>query len=292
MKLLVAFLLLALTVSTQSLVIQCTFQVNTNWIYLGYAYTCFGRISSFENPGIVERIDGIHLNGLTQEDVQVLQLQSQQITSIPRKITEFLPNVKQLHFSYSSISTVSAEDLQEFPELIFINFGNNKIVSINGDLFQHNLKLRYISFESNQLKNVGHNLIGNLTMLEQAYFNKNPCIDQYAGRGQFEDLNRQLPISCPPLPEFPENCSLRCTLEDETDELYLLSHQHTAAINELQSKISDKDTEIAKLQAQVEEIEMKLREIASKPGIRLAWILESIRYAKRGLDSNQNTKQN
>jgi hypothetical protein len=128
MKLLIAFLLLAVAASTQSLVIQCTFLTNSNWIYLGYAYTCLGWISSFENPTIVDRIDGNHLPGRTKEEVEVLQIQSQRMTSIPKKITEFLPNVKQLHFSGSDISTVSAEDLQEFPELIFINFGDNKIV--------------------------------------------------------------------------------------------------------------------------------------------------------------------
>jgi hypothetical protein len=115
-----------------------------------------------------------------------------------------------------------------------------------------------------------------LAVLEQAHFNKNPCIDQNASRGQFEDLNHQLPISCPPLPEFPENCSLRCSLGDETDVLYLWSRQHTTDINNLQSRMSEKDTTIADLKAQVEGIEKKLGEIAPRPGISLAWILDSL----------------
>lgn len=220
-------------------VISCTFGM-TDWSYVvDKVYSCNGNTFATGNQVNIEGVIGSHLGERTNDDVGGFYFTNQNISSIPKNLAEFFPNLKVMSFLNSQLLTVAATDLQPFPELLNFIVMSNNIVSIDGDLFMHNSKLLYIDFDVNQLQHVGHNLLANLNQLRTADFNRNPCVQKIASSiSEIRDLNLLLPIICPSLTtttkaattttnkpatttttESPEICSLRCTLNDEVSEL-------------------------------------------------------------------------
>lgn len=273
MKLLLGvFLFTPLVIGAQALVIQCDFLMRP-WLYLEteYVYTCDGKILEKGNESVVERVEGTHLPGLTNNHVVGFNFHSQEISSIPRNISNYFPSILGLNFYRSFISVISADDLKPFPQLIYFRVMSNKIFSIDGDLFMHNLNLHYIDFDQNLLRNVGHNLLGNLSQLRTVDFQRNPCINSHVTTpDEIRALNDLLPINCPPLPtttteaiqtttsKSPEVCSLRCTLNDEVSKLQQSNSIKTVEI----SRLSDAFEE---LQVRVVEVEKQLRELMGSP---------------------------
>jgi protein-tyrosine-phosphatase len=174
--------------------------------------------------------------GKSNVDVEGLFLMSQRLNEIPKNLGQFFPNLKSIDLTKAELLTLSAFHLEPFVDLIYFRAWANNLVSIPGDLFHHNTKLQYIDFDGNRLQHVGYNLLGELRSLQTVDFNYNPCINIVATTPlTISNLNQLLPISCPPLAtttttkiitetpttttQFPEQCSLRCTLGDEFDKL-------------------------------------------------------------------------
>jgi hypothetical protein len=260
MKLLLAALLLLLAVSTQSLVIHCSFRPGA-WTYMQNAYTCFGNVISFVNQNI-ESIEGNHMTGRTNNNVEGLQLLNQRISLIPPNLATVFPNLKGLIVTGSDVASVSLSDLRPFSNLTFFRIIDSKIVSIDGDLFSFNPNLKFVGIESSPVQNVGHNLIGNLTVLSQAYFYNNTCINKAGNTPQeIQSLNRQLPISCPSLPST--YCSLRCTLNDEADEMKRQIARIDNKVTSQDQLIQEQALEISKLNEKIKKIEKKLKPTTS-----------------------------
>jgi hypothetical protein len=236
-----------------------------------YIYGCAGQLSFFGNPGILDDVEGDHEEGKTPESVEALSFFQKRIFSLPKNLAEFFPNLKAMAFTLAEFSSISSSDLKPFPDLFYFSSLYNDVVSIEGDLFKHNPKLWRLSFDYNKLESVGHNLIRDLRWLQYANFRSNPCIDSTAtSPSDIHDLNLQLPIRCPPIPttttevsdttKMPETCQLRCSLNDETDEL-------KDELTRINTKLSEKDETIASMKEKIEEIERKLRELAGSPSL-------------------------
>lgn len=221
---------------------------------LSSIYTCTASTTYFGNPSVLEEVIGMHKPGKSHKDVEGLELKNQKLSEIPGNLAEWFPNLVAVDFTSTEILTISSADLQPFAELVHLRVRKNKIVSLDGDLFQHNPNLQLIDFNENRLQNVGFNLFGELRHLKGAGFGSNPCINEEASNPQrIFELNQELPISCPPkettttelaetTTQIPEDCSLRCTLGDETDEL----KSEVAKVNE---KLEAQDKIIAELRA-------------------------------------------
>lgn len=180
----------------KTLEIQCDFYLNT-WFYIpNEVYTCTGTATHSEKYEVT-KIRGKHEGGKSNANVEALINFYQPITAIPRNIAEFFPNLKGLNFDGCKISSISAEDLQPFPELISFSIYYNKIVSIDSDLFKNTPKLVYIGFDGNQLQHIGNNSIASLTMLQEANFRGNSCIDMKATSPEvLEELKLTLANNC------------------------------------------------------------------------------------------------
>lgn len=126
--------------------------------------------------------------------------------------------------------SIDSSLLAPFSNLLHLE---NKLVSLNGDLFQHSRKLQTIYLDGNLLEHVRHDLLAGLTYLTSVYFEANPCINTKAHAAQqIQELNRQLPIQCPPLDTTkdppttttsttsePNECSPSCTSSEGAQEM-------------------------------------------------------------------------
>jgi hypothetical protein len=230
MKFVTVLTLLLSVSSIQSLKIECFFRMHSFGVNSEYVYSCDGRLVSDDNPGVITEIVRNHRFGFTDDSVEAFFLYLAELNSIPQNISDFFPNVKAFDFGSNEIVAISASDLQPFPELVYFSVAGNRIVSLDSDLFIHNSKLVTINFGDNHLQIVGANLLGHLIGLTTADFRGNPCIDVVASSPEeITDLNLELPVSCtslnqtPEVPsttsETPESCTVRCSLDDEVDEL-------------------------------------------------------------------------
>lgn len=259
-----SFILIATLATIEGITIQCRFSVtNANYIS-GLVYYCDAFILNPHNPTVIDYVTGIHEDGKTDANVEVLSLQSRDLKFFPENLADIFPNLRSMNFINSNIASLTAENLRPFPELLTLYIWSNKLVSLDGDLFSHNLKLRRIDFDNNLLQHVGYNLLTYLTWLEVADFSNNPCIDVYARSTEIRSLNALLPVRCPPLPvattlqpimtttETPiKDCQLRCSLNDEIDNL---KNENVELRNE-----------VAELRDQIGEIQKQVREINANP---------------------------
>lgn len=239
--------------------IQCIYQ-NMNWA-VGDLYSCIGTVISTESPAIITEVSGFHLTGRNNSDVKGFDIVGHQILStIPARIDSFFSNLEVFRWFIGNISTIDSSVFAPHPNLLLIILGSNNLVALDSDLFHHTRKLREIHFNHNKLQHVGHDLLAGLTDLTHATFISNPCISSWVNNSQqIQELNRQLPIQCPPLAlattpnppttapdpptttisttSAPNECPIRCTMNDEADWM----------------------------KKRIEEIERQMREIQSNP---------------------------
>jgi len=148
----------------------------------------------------VDRVTGIHLSGYSSNSqVKVLQIDNQQITSLPKGIAHLFPNLDYLQVFNSQLKTISKDDLVPFPNLKMLSLDYNQLETLDGDLLVGNPNLWYINFGNNKIKNVGFGLLNSLTKLTTIYFKSNTCISKYAESAtQIESLKQYLATECPP----------------------------------------------------------------------------------------------
>lgn len=181
-----------------------------------------------------------------------IEIHEVELSSLPENLHEIFPNLIILRWMYGGLTTITSNDLKPFPNLITLVISYNRIVSLDGNLFQHTRQLRDIWITNNQIQHVGHGL---LTGMESSYIwlYDNPCISASASTPEeIFKLNLQLPISCPP--KAPGECQLRCSLEDETDELQRVANDQGKQISELKKVVSSHEERIEALERIVSEL--------------------------------------
>lgn len=224
----------------------------------------------------VVAVVGNHLDGKTNLDIEEIRISnSSTLTSIPSNIGNLLPNLISIDICAEPITSVTAEDLKQFPNLLLLAIYMCPIVSLDADLLKYTSKLQAFIVPSNQIMNVGQDLLTNLVDLKFVNFQSNPCLSYYAGNPQqLEWLKNNLPLSCPPIltttpiqtlptttipisttttptstttttqisstSTLPvEDCDIRCSLNEEIDELKEQLLQQGTLIRDLFEIVSD-----------------------------------------------------
>lgn len=295
--------LLVLLGCGQASIFRCVFEMSTIGA-IGEVYIC---TASWEPQGqdtrILEKVEGKHLTGKSNANVEHLSVETRP-DFIPKDIDKFFPNLKSLRWYKTNLSEISREDLRPFPQLIVLYLPVNQLLVIDGNLFSLTPNLRWISFIQNQIRHVGPDLLTNLNELERAFFNENPCIDDYASdREGIMRLNDLLPNACPLLEtttvpvasttipsttelstNSPGECSEACLkrievsereisiLHDEISKLHDSNDRLNAENESQHNEIASLNDEVLKLRSfsealagRVEEIEKQLRELPSHP---------------------------
>jgi hypothetical protein len=135
-----------------------------------------------ENNSIITKIIGEHLDEKANQDVKILFFDGiSEITSIPKGIESFFPNLIALGFSSCNITQLNSDDLNPFHLLEWFAIEKNSLLErIPPKFFANNLKLKYLWFSQGNLKHVGKNLLDSLSNLSWVVFLNNPCIDKFA----------------------------------------------------------------------------------------------------------------
>ncbi|KAJ6644424.1 Insulin-like growth factor-binding protein complex acid labile subunit [Pseudolycoriella hygida] len=170
--------------------IKCTFAYTQIRQSEHNRYTCTAEIVEIESELLDDEttltdIKGTHLTEkqntteITKEnkDVEVFLIWSSHdnLTSLPKNLDKFFPNLISLQWWNGDLSEIAAKDLN-FPNLINLGLHNNKLRALNGDLFKFTPKLQTIGFEENLIMEVGDGLLDGLSNLTSAYFDGNICI--------------------------------------------------------------------------------------------------------------------
>lgn len=160
----------------------------------------------------------------------------------PKTLKNFFPNLKAIQFYTTDLEEISSDDLKQFPNLEYLNLAFNLLKKLPGDLLGYTLKLKVVVFHNNKLANVGLGILDGLNSLSDVDFQANTCINLNAQTpDELETLKEELKINCFVAEETtvkPETCPLRCTLNDETDELNSKYDKLFKSIEELQSEVS------------------------------------------------------
>lgn len=194
-----AIFLLAINgkISLASVSLDCTFSISIPG-FVAEIYLCSGKPSfDGQNSEKLTAVNGTHLPGKGNEDVQGLRVTNRGLTFIPVNVEEFFQNLLYLDLSLNYITYVSNNHLIPFPNLMRVNLNSNKIAQLESNLFNGLESIRYIDFIDNKIKHIGHDFI--LPDSGEIYFNSNPCIDRGAiTPDQIASLRHSLLVNCPP----------------------------------------------------------------------------------------------
>lgn len=182
------------------------------WKNFGSPYACLATLTSSGGNFFLTQVNGDHLEQNENADVEVLGVvDSTLLRQIPRDIDKFFNNLIIMHWETKSLEFINANDLKPFPNLKVFAVFESKLVTIDGDLFQHTPHIQLIFFTYNRIEHVGHDLLTGLDKLSEVYFESNPCISASAQtKESIDELNAQLPLSCPPKPSGPAKCDAGC----------------------------------------------------------------------------------
>lgn len=180
-----------------TLTLSCTFG-RYEYKHVGRIYECIAKTELFgENDEKVAAISGIHLNGMTNVDVQGLDISFNSLKFFPQNIESFFPNLKVLYCAVNSVSYISNYHLVPFPNLVYIDLRGNKISSLDSNVFYGLTALKRIDFRYNNIKHVGYEFI--LPETGEIKFNSNVCIDRDAFTAdEINYLKFALLVNCPP----------------------------------------------------------------------------------------------
>jgi hypothetical protein len=187
---------------TQAVVVDCEFRLTT-WVIVkeihDYVYTCLRPYIT--GTGEVTEIRGTpgHYYGQNDSTVEALWAMDSRIFEFPVGLGNFFPNLKVFVIYNSNLRTISSEALK-FPKLLYFAITYDRIQTLDGNLFANTPNLVQINVNVNEIEHIGHDLLTGLYQLKEVSFERNDCVSMKANTTEtIQELNRQLPISCPPL---------------------------------------------------------------------------------------------
>lgn len=242
------------------MIIKCKFSI-LDWSQIGDLYGCEVEVISIDDPYSLTEVQGDHLSGNCNDDVEFFRLQNHgDLRSIPKQIEKFFRNILVLQWTSGNIASITADDLEPFPNLRSLVMYSNKIEHLDSDLFKHSQKLQVIYFGFNLIKHVGPGLLSSLTNLKRADFAGNLCVDFYAPTSkEILELTDQLTTKCAATDDTAgstntENvCSAKILANDKDDSKLEILNE----IKELRKEMSEI---FAKYNARLEELEHKIED--------------------------------
>ena len=267
--------------AVSSIEIECQFSLSRWDNFVNNPYRCWVLSVSRADETVITRINGNHLVGRTNFDVNDFDWRYNPVGYVPSNIDAFFPNIKSVQFFKTQLTSISANDLNQFPNLKSLYVHHNNLTILEGDLFDGTPNLRFINFDYNPFQNISQNLIDGLDQLKEAWFFIAGCLNFYAQTpAQLEELRIMFVTNCPfnppttteIIPTTTENqCSNACV--DLIDENVV---KLSIEVTELRDGIAQVRLENEKLREdsaareevaneRFAELERQLRELHSLP---------------------------
>ncbi|CRL01862.1 CLUMA_CG015451, isoform A [Clunio marinus] len=151
-----------------------------NWLAIGNKYTSTISSSSITEPNtIIQKIDGQHLNGKNDRDVEAIRFSDTTVNYFPNALNKIFPNLKSVEIYKCGLKSITRRDLIGLENVQRLSCGNNNISSLPDNLFRNMKKLIDISFRDNDLHCMSSELlmptlINNIKLVD---FRENQSID-------------------------------------------------------------------------------------------------------------------
>lgn len=199
MKLMLVFLASSFSF-VAAVVLECSFIASPPTQPFPAVYECKGTFNSSENPGQLEKVDGIHEVRKGNFDVQSLSIMNDdKLEGIPRTVGSFCPNLKSFTWEDSNLRALSGDDFRHLAKLKFVSVAGNKIESLESDVFMHAPRLEVIKLNRNLIAHLERELLEDLGDLKSIDFTDNLCINGKASTDDEFNQLKSLFSGCPPL---------------------------------------------------------------------------------------------
>lgn len=176
--------------------LECTFKVHTS--YWGTKYTCV--VNDFKttlNDRFITKINGVHLDGKTNEDVTKVLIDHQDCPYLPLNLGTHFKNLDTLYVMKSKVTHLTNDDLTGLTKLKIFDVSYNPVKRLHRDYFKGHGSIEIISFYDCDLNYIEEGALNPLVNLKEGHFQGNECIDY---RGDDVDLLPSL------REEIKENC--------------------------------------------------------------------------------------
>ena len=237
--------------AVSSIVIECRFALGYWDDYVNNAYWCVVRSVSNADETAITGIRGAHINGRSNDDVNIFYFVNKFVGFIPSNFGAFFPNIESIIFIETQLTSLSSKDLNQFPNLKSLYMHKNNLTILEADLFHGTPNLMLVQFGLNPLQEISEKIFDGSNQLKQALFSDAGCLNFKAQTpAQLEELQTMFITNCP----FDDNqCFNPCP--------YL--------IDELRDGIAQLRLENEKLRKdsneRFAELEIQLKELQSSP---------------------------
>jgi hypothetical protein len=220
------FLLLILFSNANGIFITCNFRI-TSWQAIGdHLYAC--EVTSVDlslSSTHITGYTGNHLSGYSSDDVELIsfrcQLLSSQIRTVPKGFLNIFKNFTAIFFQTCPILFFYGDELFEYPNLLGYGHTHSNLAEIPKDFFAFTPNLIVVDFGANRIEFVAEGLLDELKNLNQAWFDRNICINSWAfTRSEIPALIENLRQNCTP-PSLKTTTSTSTSISPTTSTLNL-----------------------------------------------------------------------
>lgn len=166
-------------------------------LVVGARYTCTATVLEISEAPNLTGVAGNHMLGLNNSNVEAVIINNQGVvTFIPQRMKMFFGKMTAISVTACGLTAFTGTDFDEYIDLEFFSAFNNRIAHVPGTLFRQAPRMRLINFNNNQITRVGENLIEPMSVLNQALFSVNPCINHSVTNGTMGCLIGTLRTRC------------------------------------------------------------------------------------------------
>lgn len=239
------------------IILNCDYNVDSklwsgwgNLDVTGFYYCNAFNLSVTEENSTVIGAIGNHLSDKTNDNVELLNIHSQNIHVMPKGLGKIFPNLRGLLIQVTKLKEVKNSDLTVFPKLKWIYLSRNQFESLEFDLFL-NTDLEHISFYGNPLKHIGPNILDGLNNLKEVHFGSANCISMAVKDPlQMNEMREALYKSCPPTFKM-----MKKAIIESVDFKRIIDIQVYNKINQLAKKVFELGEEVDDNSKRIESLE-------------------------------------
>lgn len=197
----------------------------------GSEYFCDLTITNPNGVNNFKEINGIHLNGKSDEDVLNIYEKSESITlNVPSIICIKFKNLRKFILRSVNILRIEKESFENCKKLTYLDLRNNNIENIDAKSFENNLDLLELYLDNNQLS----------TLPENLFINQKDLRYLMLGYNNIRDLSQSIFKPLTNLRDLRLNYNQLLTLKlewfEELQKLEIL-HLHNNEIEELPKSV-------------------------------------------------------
>lgn len=148
------------------------------------SFESYGCDLVIDNPGGFNdftEISGIHLEGFTNDDVDVIYLMSGVSTNVPSIICETFPNLVSVNYFSMGLTEIDDSAFSGCSAITSINLSLNRIASISANAFVSLSDIRFLYLDSNALTTLPENVFASQQSLSTLDLNFNNFVNLPAG---------------------------------------------------------------------------------------------------------------